>query len=90
MKMTTCWDIAPCSLMTDVVLTSETSVYFIETTRHYIPGICPLKEVRWPQTVGVMDGLFLISIEMFSCSLRCEEDAGPYYPLGTIGTVSRA
>jgi hypothetical protein len=51
MKTTAFWDVAPCSLvevdrrfgaitlMMDVAGTSETSVYFNETTRSYIPDI---------------------------------------------------
>jgi hypothetical protein len=41
--MTAFWDIAPCNLVEvalimEAVRTTETSVYFNETTRRYIPG----------------------------------------------------
>jgi hypothetical protein len=51
-NMTAFWDVAPCnlvdvdwrfiSLIMVAVRTSEKSVYFNETTRHYIPDICHL------------------------------------------------
>jgi hypothetical protein len=58
MKMTAFWDVAPRSLVeVDRRLrgayclhqgdeTSETSVYFYETTRRYIPESCHLPDVR--------------------------------------------
>jgi hypothetical protein len=45
MLMIAFWDIAPCSLigvMMEAVRTSETLVYFSETTWRYIPGGCNL------------------------------------------------
>jgi hypothetical protein len=36
MKLPAIWDITPCSL-TEIVLNSETSVYFNETSRRCIP-----------------------------------------------------
>jgi hypothetical protein len=46
MKMTALFGIAPCSLFIDLMMepvrTSETSVYFNETTRRYIPEGCHL------------------------------------------------
>jgi hypothetical protein len=44
MKTTAFWDVAPYSLalMMEEVRTCETSVYFNETTRRYIPEGCNL------------------------------------------------
>jgi hypothetical protein len=54
--MAACWDIAPCSLVEgdrrfrDAYcqhhLSDETSVYFYETTRRYIPESCHLQTRR--------------------------------------------
>jgi hypothetical protein len=36
MNITLFWDVASCGVMKGVVSTSETSVNFYQTTRHYI------------------------------------------------------
>jgi len=50
MKMTAFWDVRACSLlevlMMEAVRTSETSVYFHETTRRYVPESCHLHTRR--------------------------------------------
>jgi hypothetical protein len=56
MKMTVFWDDAPCDigLMIEAVSTSETSVYFYQTKRRYIPENSNFHEssvVETPQIV---------------------------------------
>jgi hypothetical protein len=50
LKVTAFWDTLPCSLveglMIEVVSTSETSIYFYETTRRNIPEGCHLHTRR--------------------------------------------
>jgi hypothetical protein len=68
MKMTAFWDVAPCSLvevdrrfvlMMETVCTSETSVYFYETTRLNIPESCHLQELSYSSNMKPEDGCLL-------------------------------
>jgi hypothetical protein len=68
MKMAVFWVVAPCSLvevMMEAARTSETLVYFYQTTRHYNPEDCHL---RFPSSFSTkILFAFLISSMRVTC-----------------------